>query len=90
MDPRYKIKQFVFQKVTDVTVIHPNGRSERLRFGKYEGVMICRENGHRIPSTITLATPHIPVNEVETFSGIRILFDEPPYFINYTAETMLV
>ena len=87
---RYITKQFTFQKPTIVTHIYQDGSRERVKYGYYESVVIDEENGHKIPSTITLAIPHIPVTEVKTLQGLRILFDEPPYFINYTADTMLV
>ena len=89
MDPRYRIKQFTFQKPTTVTHVYQDGSRERITYGYYESVVIDEENGHKIPSTITLAIPHIPVTEIKTLQGLRILFDEPPYFINYTADTML-
>lgn len=82
----YITKQLVFDKVTDVTAIHVDGCTERLRFGKYEAVMICKQNGLRIPSTISLAIPSIPVMEVETVGGVKLIFDEPPYFINYSEQ----
>lgn len=86
VDDRYITKQFVFQKVTDVTAIYQDGSHERLRFGKYEAVMIQKQNGLKIPSTISLAVPTIPVMEVETVGGVKLIFDEPPYFINYSEQ----
>ncbi len=76
-------KQFTFGKPTTVTVLFPNGERKRVKYGYYESIVIDEENGHKIPSTISLAIPHIPVTEVKTLHGLRILFDEPPYFINY-------
>jgi hypothetical protein len=82
----YITKQYVFPRPTMVTVVYPDGATKRMVYGNYEGIVIDEENGHKIPSTITLAVPHIPVTEVKTLQGLRILFDEPPYFINYGRE----
>lgn len=80
---RYRTKQFTFQKPTEVTHVYQDGSRERVRYGYYESVVIDEENGHKIPSTISLAIPHVPVTEIKTLQGLRILFDEPPYFTNY-------
>lgn len=89
-DSMYRTRQFTFPRPTTVTHVYPDGTRERVRYGFNESVVIDEENGHKIPSTITLAIPHIPVTEVKTLQGLRILFDEPAYMVNYNESNMRV
>ena len=76
-----KHKQLTFPRPTIVTKIYPDGQEERIRYGYYESVMICKENGCSIAETVTLDPPTYPVIEVTCQDGSRLLFDKPWYFM---------
>lgn len=76
-------KQLVFPWPMNVTKIYPDGRRERLRYGKYEAVMIDSENGHPVDRCKKILTPpRSPVTEVECADKTRLVFDEPFYLTN--------
>lgn len=74
-------KQLTFPHPTTVTKIYPDGRSERLRYGQYEAVVIVKENGFPTDRTKILIPPTHLVVEVECEDGTRLVFDEPFYCI---------
>ncbi len=74
-------KQLTFENLTDVIKVYPDGRREKLRYGKYEAVMITEENGFSVDRTRTLSVPRFPVTEVTCDDGTKLLFEKPLYFI---------
>lgn len=75
-------RQFTFSKPTKVTHLYPDGRTERMTYGYFESVMITHENDLPVGRTVTLAMPTVPVVSLTCENGTKVLFDDPPYFIN--------
>src|SRR5581483_11642497 len=74
-------KQLTFTDITTATKIYPNGLKERWKYGKFEAVMITKENGYPVDRGKILIPPRHPVTEVECEDGTKLIFDKPFYFI---------
>jgi hypothetical protein len=73
------MKQLTFPQIMDCTLIYPDGKMERIRFGQYEAIMITKENGWDVDRTRPAIVPSTFVTHVTKTDGIKVVFDEPWY-----------
>jgi hypothetical protein len=74
-------KQLTFPRVMTCNHVYPDGREEKIRYGKYECIMIDSENGWPVYRTVILIAPNYLVTEVMKTDGTKVVFDEPWYLI---------
>ncbi len=78
-------RQLTFPQVMDCTHIHPDGREENVRYGKFEAIIIVAENGWPTDRTVPAIVPSHFVTEVTKEDGTRVVFGKP-WFLLYERE----
>jgi hypothetical protein len=74
------MKQLMIPEVMEATLVHPNGKQERVRLGQYECFMISEENGWDVHACRPAVVSNTYVMDVTRGDNVKVVFDNPWYY----------